>query len=251
GKQGQWYKVEIGNQTGYIYQEYVGLDNSTVNNSPNTKTATSSTPYTTPHVDNMQNGTIPGGENISSNSSDKTNSPNNNNTIPSNTTNNLNNNSNSNKKLINDFTFYLATITKNCSLYDATPKYGGQVSMKLQKGLTIFVNPTSTVQQGWSLARLAVGAGYLPNSSYTENSSTKYVLEKVTTSTKLYSKPSKNSVTINLNPQTYKNSNIPSGTLVFAQQGSNLPNGWSSIFVGISGTQFQQAYVSTNILSIY
>ena len=30
GKQGQWYKVTIGGQTGYMYQEYVGIDNNNV-----------------------------------------------------------------------------------------------------------------------------------------------------------------------------------------------------------------------------
>lgn len=94
GKQGQWYKVEIGNQTGYMYQEYVGIDNSTVNNNPNNKAtntndsnsnattsknssnkvATSSTPYTGTHVDNMQNGSMLGGKSTKSNTSSSNNS---------------------------------------------------------------------------------------------------------------------------------------------------------------------------------
>lgn len=39
GKQDQWYKVKIGGQTGYMYQEYVGIDNNSLqsNNIQNIK----------------------------------------------------------------------------------------------------------------------------------------------------------------------------------------------------------------------
>ncbi|MGL4992158.1 MAG: SH3 domain-containing protein [Sarcina sp.] len=56
GKQDQWYKVKIGNQTGYMYSEYVGIDinkdtnipantntNTTINNQNQTKTNQSPT----------------------------------------------------------------------------------------------------------------------------------------------------------------------------------------------------------------
>ena len=71
GKQGQWYKISISGQTGYMYQEYVGIDNSsnaTANsNSRNINNTTvasnsngviknsSTTPIKTMNLKNIQN----------------------------------------------------------------------------------------------------------------------------------------------------------------------------------------------------
>lgn len=59
GKQDQWYKVNIDGQIGYMYQSYVGIDTSS-----NIVTTSNSSSYTGPHVDNMQTGGMPDGENI-------------------------------------------------------------------------------------------------------------------------------------------------------------------------------------------
>ena len=181
----------------------------------------------------MQTGGIPNGQN--------SHTTNNHNTSPSKQIKNK-------KNLENDFTFYSATINKDCSLYEAPPKLGGRASLNLQKGQKIFVNINSSLQNGWVLARTALGGGYLPTSSFTESSSEKYLLEKVDSPTKLYSKPTKNSATISLNS---KLSYIPSATLVFVPEESNLSNGWSFVFVGTSATKFEQGYIPTTVLNIY
>ena len=263
GKQGQWYKVTIGGQVGYMYQEYVGIDNSsngnvttnsnsgkaTMNNNSGNAKSTAIISSSHPNINintntnNSTNGKSPINttSNTSSNANVTTAKTSNHNISPSKQIRNK-------KNLENDFTFYSATINKDCSLYEAPPKLGGGASVNLQKGEKIFVNMTDTPQSGWILARTALGGGYLPTSSFTESSSERYLLEKVESPTKLYSKPIKNSATISLNS---KLSYIPNATLVFVLKESKLPNGWSSVFVGSSATGFKQGYIPTAILSVY
>ncbi|MGL5577036.1 MAG: hypothetical protein ACRDCW_15970 [Sarcina sp.] len=224
----------------------------TNNSTSNTVVTSASTNNSTPNT--QANSNITNTNINSSNNSHVTNTSN----TPTSTNNQTTKNTNVNysninttstfKKLEHDFTFYLATINKNCSLYESTPNYGGGASEKLQNGQTIFINPTSSPQKGWVLARPALGAGYVRTSSFAENSNTKYLLEKVDTSTKLYSQPNQNAETISLNS---KISYIPSSTLVFVPEESNSANEWTPIFVGSSATGFKQGFVPTNVLSMY
>ena len=53
GKQDQWYKVNIGGQTGYMYQSYVGIDNTSANSKASTITSNTNVNTTKPVNNNI------------------------------------------------------------------------------------------------------------------------------------------------------------------------------------------------------
>ncbi|MGL4989898.1 MAG: SH3 domain-containing protein [Sarcina sp.] len=232
GKQGQWYKVEIGNQTGYIYQEYVGLDNSTVNNSPNNNT--------TPNSSSNNNANNNATHNATPNSSLNNNATTNNNNANNNTTSSNNTNPKIKNVKQSSATFSMATINKSCDLYEGPNKNYGP-SLKLTKGQTIFIlNNTSSypVPKGWTFVRTAMGAGYLPLSEYTISNNIKYVVKVPTKLCKLYSRANINSAT---------NMEVSSQVLVPINDSSSSK--WTFVIAPKTLNTFESGYLPSNILA--
>ena len=284
GKQGQWYKINVNGQTGFIYEEYVSTNitsnsqsvtNNVNINSGNTNISStnvsnsnsSSNVNSNKHVKNVavrtKSSATSNVNEVSNSNKTKNNSQskiinktkslgssqvtNNSNIGTSSQKNNIANG----KKIESFATFSLATINKNCSLYDATPNCSGaEPSLKLSKGQTIFIlnnDPNYPVYKGWVLARTALGEGYLPITDFTVSSQIKYRLAVINKECTLFSSPNKNANPVIL--QIPKNSsNLPYGTQVFVSIDNNNPKGWLLIFVPSSTTAFAHGYIQTNNL---
>ena len=210
GKQGQWYKVSVNGQVGFIYEEYVSRNNSNTSSSSSQSRITSRT---------NSSGTSQGNNSSSSKTSSST------------------NNNNQNKSYA---TFSMATINRY-NLY-SEPNNTSPFT-KLAKDQTVFIlnNPsTYHIPKGWEFVRTAMGGGYLPVSALNINNNIQYTIKELTKDCSLYA---------DTNINTSLGLQLTTGEQVFVPVNSdNSSSKWASVIAPKTLRGFQAGYLPSNIL---